>query len=73
MKKLEVRDNEVIQVMKDGGLKLVEYARKQWLSGIYDMPGGDNHEFRQIHLNRWKEIEQRIPELAQLLKEVVCK
>ena len=72
---MQVTDKEVIAVMKDGGLKLVEYAKIQWLSGKYDTPGEPelNSKMRRENLERWSKIERRIPELARLLKEVVQK
>lgn len=64
---MKVTDSEVIGVMKDGGRQLCEYAREQWYSGKY----GNDQKMKQENLKRWREIENRIPELARLLKEVV--
>lgn len=67
MRKVNVSDKEVIEVMKDGGLQLVEYAKKKWMSNEY----GDDTKMKWDNLKRWNTIANRISELARLLKEAV--
>lgn len=65
---MEVSDQEVIQVMIDGGRRLCDYAKEQWVAGKY---GRDNQQMIRDNLQRWNAIECRISELGKLLKGAI--
>jgi hypothetical protein len=61
-----ISDKEVIDVMRDGGLRVVDYAKEQWMSPT-KYPDFTADERRQ-HIDRWNQIGMRIREMAKELK-----
>ncbi len=61
---MEVREEEVIDVMVSGGKKIVEEAISDWRKGKYL---GSDDEIQE-NVRRWQMIGQRINEIGQELK-----
>lgn len=61
-------DSEVWGVMRDGGIRLCDYAEQQWRSGKYDqMSDAETKE----NIQRWRYIRQRIRKLADTANRVL--
>ena len=58
-----ITDKEVIDVMRDGGIRVVDHAKEQWMK--YPR---FTHDERQENIKRWDCIGARIRELAKKWK-----
>lgn len=67
----QVSDKETIAAMLSGGLKVCDYAIKQWSSGVYTkhLDGPDDHEERKSNFEKFSAMKRRMRELAAILKE----
>ena len=55
---------EAIDVMRDGGFQVCDYAIEKWLSGKYCLPPAE-------HVKRWEETRNLVAELCRSLREQV--
>ena len=67
----EITDQEVFQIMIDGGEKLCDYALTQWISGKYCGPrpwSESDEDMRQENIRRWNKIKGKIRPLAKKMR-----
>ncbi len=60
----KITDKEVIDVMRQGGKRIVAEAISKWYSGKYALGENDVAE----NIKRWKEIDGRIDEIVNKWK-----
>jgi hypothetical protein len=67
---LPVTDEEILNIMVDGGEKLCDYAITQWASykyATYPNPTQNDEDTRRESLLRWNQLKSQIRPLAKKL------
>ena len=70
----EITNQEVLEIMSDGGEKICDHALTQWISGKYCGPrpwSDDDEKMRQENIRRWNEIKRMIRPLTKEIKELI--